>query len=104
MTLSSRDLKRTAHEKLHNAKNQREIILLYAAITLGLGLVILLLQLTLNQKISHTGGLSGMNRPVELSAPCLLYCDHVSGFWLYGRHAAGQPGTVCLPQCPENRL
>ena len=32
MTLSSRDLKRTAHEKLHNAKNQREIILLYAAI------------------------------------------------------------------------
>ena len=68
MTLSSRDLKRTAHEKLHNAKNQREIILLYAAITLGLGLVILLLQLTLNQKISHTGGLSGMNSRNMLSA------------------------------------
>lgn len=68
MTLSSRDLKNTAHEKLQNAKNQKEIILLYAAITLGLGLVILLLQLTLNQKISHTGGLSGMNSRNMLSA------------------------------------
>lgn len=68
MTLSSRDLKNTAHEKLQNAKNQKDIILLYAAITLGLGLVILLLQLTLNQKISHTGGLSGMNSRNMLSA------------------------------------
>ena len=68
MTLSSRDLKKTAREKLQNAKNQKDIILLYAAITLGLGLLILLLQLTLNQKISHTGGLSGMNSRNMLSA------------------------------------
>ena len=62
MTLSSRDLKKTAREE------QKDIILLYAAITLGLGLLILLLQLTLNQKISHTGGLSGMNSRNMLSA------------------------------------
>lgn len=68
MTLSSRDLKRTASEQLRSAKNQKDIILLYAAINFGLGIVTLLLQLTLNQKISHTGGLAGMSSRSMLSA------------------------------------
>ena len=36
MTFPSRELKTKAADRLQNAKNQKDIVLLYAAITLGL--------------------------------------------------------------------
>ena len=61
MTFPTRELKNTAADRLRSAKNQKDIVLLYAAITLGVSCACTLLQFLLSSRISQTGGLAGMS-------------------------------------------
>ena len=67
MTFPSRELKTNAADRLQNAKNQKDIVLLYAAITLGVGCLCTLIQFLLSSRISQTGGLAGMSSRSFLS-------------------------------------
>lgn len=67
MTFPSRELKTKAADRLQNAKNQKDIVLLYAAITLGVGCLCTLIQFLLSSRISQTGGLAGMSSRSFLS-------------------------------------
>lgn len=60
MTFQSRELKQTASEKLAAAQNERQIVLLYSSLVVGIGLVNLLLQDLVSSQIANTGGLSNM--------------------------------------------
>lgn len=68
MTFQSRQLKQTASENLQKAKNQREILLLYAAGVLGLSCLNLVIQALVSNGISQTGGLIHMGNRSFLSA------------------------------------
>ena len=68
MTFQSRQLKQTASENLQKAKNQREILLLYAAGMLGLSCLNLVIQALVSNGISQTGGLIHMGNRSFLSA------------------------------------
>ena len=68
MTFQSRQLKQTASENLQKAKNQREILLLYAAGMLGLSCLNLVIQALVSNGISQTGGLIHMGSRSFLSA------------------------------------
>lgn len=68
MTFPTRDLKNTACQQLQKAKNQKQIVLLYSALTLGISCVCTLIQFFLSSRISQTGGLAGMNSRSFLSA------------------------------------
>ena len=61
MTFPARDLKKEAAERLQASQNQKDIVLLYAAVTLGVSCLCTLLQFLLSSQISHTGGLAGMS-------------------------------------------
>ena len=67
MTFPSRELKTNAADRLQNAKNQKDIVLLYAAITLGVSCLCTLIQFLLSSRISQTGGLAGMSSRSFLS-------------------------------------
>lgn len=67
MTFPSRELKTKAADRLQNAKNQKDIVLLYAAITLGVSCLCTLIQFLLSSRISQTGGLAGMSSRSFLS-------------------------------------
>ena len=68
MTFSARDLKKEAAERLQASQNQKDIVLLYAAVTLGVSCLCTLLQFLLSSQISHTGGLAGMSTRSFFSA------------------------------------
>lgn len=68
MTFQSRELKQTASARLQNAPKQKEIILLYSAITLGVSCLSLVLQALVSSQISNTGGLANMGSRSFLSA------------------------------------
>lgn len=68
MTFQSRQLKQTASENLQKAKNQWEILLLYAAGMLGLSCLNLVIQALVSNGISQTGGLIHMGSRSFLSA------------------------------------
>ena len=67
MTFPSRELKTKAADRLQNAKNQKDIVLLYAAITLGVSCLCTLIQFLLSSRNSQTGGLAGMSSRSFLS-------------------------------------
>lgn len=67
MTFPCRELKTKAADRLQNAKNQKDIVLLYAAITLGVSCLCTLIQFLLSSRISQTGGLAGMSSRSFLS-------------------------------------
>lgn len=60
MTFQSRELKQTASQKLAAAQNQRQIVLLYSSLVVGIGLINLLLQDLVSSQIANTGGLANM--------------------------------------------
>lgn len=68
MTFSARDLKKEAADRLQASQNQKDIVLLYAAVTLGVSCLCTLLQFLLSSQISHTGGLAGMSTRSFFSA------------------------------------
>lgn len=68
MTFQSRELKQTADAQLQKAQNQKQIILLYSAITLGISCVSLILQTLVSSQISTTGGLIHAGNRSFLSA------------------------------------
>lgn len=68
MTFPTRDLKTAAGEQLQKAQNEKQIVLAYAALTLGVSCVCTLLQFFLSSRISRTGGLAGMDSRNFLSA------------------------------------
>ena len=67
MTFQSRELKKTASQKLAAAQNQKQIVLIYSGLVVGIGLINLLLQELVSGQIANTGGLANMGFRTFLS-------------------------------------
>ena len=60
-------LKETAARRLQQAQYKKQIILIYAGITIGLSALVTILTYLLSNQISQTGGLSNMGTRTILS-------------------------------------
>ena len=93
------ELKACAVRRLRDAGQEKRIAAIYAAVTLGLSVLVALVNLVLDSQIAGTTGLGGLGRRTTLSSlqtllPWVVMRDHVSGSGLSGGDAPGGPGTV----------